>query len=144
MGQMLVVDNVLSQIQLLTGQLEKARGEICEHVFPPEEPGSLSLFSAPSSVEVMTQFKAALDDVRHLVWLYLEAVPQQPTLGADPQRRLLARATEILGALSQCPPLPLPRSTSEHSLMDRLLQLIEDRIDPKSMRKTPTLHKNGC
>src|SRR5579863_2887132 len=135
MGRSLVVEDVLSRIEQLTLELKQIRGEICQHVFPAEEPGGLSLFSsAGSSIETMTQFKAAIDDVRHLVWLYLEAVSHRATVGADPQRRLLARATEILGALSQRPPLPLPSSTpSERSLLDRLVQLIEDRVDPKTL-----------
>lgn len=139
MASALVVDDVLTRIEQLTDELQQIRGEICQHVFPAEEPGGLSLFSsAGSSVETMTQFKAAIDDVRHLVWLYLEAVAHRPTNGADPQRKLLARATEILGALSQRPPLPLPISTpADRSLLDRLVQLIEDRIEPKSFARQP-------
>lgn len=137
MGRSLVVEDVLSRIEQLTLELKQIRGEICQHVFPAEEPGGLSLFSSTgSSIETMTQFKAAVDDVRHLVWLYLEAVAHRPAAGADPQRKLLARATEILGALSQRPPLPLPSSSpAERSLLDRLVQLIEDRVDPKTMSR---------
>lgn len=145
MAKTLVVEDVLGQIQEVTSQLTQVRAEICNHVFPAQEPSGLSLFSnADGSVEVMTQFKAALDDVRHLVWLYLEAVAARPALEADSQRKLLARANEILGALSQRPPLPLPRAASERSFLDRLLQLIEDRVDPKSLGNGNLLRKREC
>lgn len=144
MAGTLVIEDVLNRIEQLTGELQQIRGEICQHVFPAKEPGGVSLFSGvPNSEETMAQFKAAIDDVRHLVWLYLEAL-SSPTAGADPQRRLLARATEILGALSQRPPLPLPSSTTaDRSLLDRLVQLIEDRVDPKALGRKEVMQKQG-
>lgn len=145
MGTTLMVGDILGRIQQLTGEIEQVREEICSHVFPAEEPRGDSLFSQNTSLEVITHFKAAIDDIRHVLWLYLEAVGQHPTLRGDPQRKLLVRATEILGALSQRPPLPTPHpSAGERSLLDRLLLLIENRIDPKTLGKQETTAgKNG-
>lgn len=143
MGTTLMVDEVLYRVQQLTHEIEEVRGEICNHIFPSEEPQNESLFSQAAAVEIMTQFKAAIDDIRHVVWLYLEAVEKRPTLEADPQRKLLVRATEILGALSQRPPLPMPYpAVGEHSLLDRLLVLIDSRIDPKMMGRQDSFRKN--
>lgn len=131
----IMVDELLDRVEQLTKEIQQVRDEICNHIFPSDEPHGESLFSQAAGAEVMSQFKAAVDDVRHVVWLYLEAVAQQqqPALGADPQRKLLVRATEILGALS--PPLPRPHpAAADRSLLDRLLHLIENRIDPKTLR----------
>ncbi len=144
MGTTLMVEEVIERIQQLTGEIEQVREEICSHVFPAQEPRGGNLFSQPGSLEAMAQFKAAIDDVRHVVWLYLEAVAHRPTSEEDPQRKLLVRATEILGALSHRPPLPAPHPPrGERSLLDRLLQLIDSRIDPKTFRKQDSFRKNG-
>jgi hypothetical protein len=134
MKKALRVEDLLSQIQQLTGELNFLRTEICSHVFTAEEPHGPSLFSTSSeSLEVMARLKAEIDDLRHIVWIYLEAMAEYPMASADQQRKLLDRATEILGVLSHRPPLPMPdRPVGEHSLMDRLLQLIDNRIDPRS------------
>jgi hypothetical protein len=145
MAKTLAVDEVLSRVQELTQDLKQMRGEICNQIFPLEEPHGPSLFAkGGEGVEIMAHFKAAIDDVRHVAWVYLEAMANRPAFEADPQRKLLARATEILGALSQNPPLPktsLP--LGEHSLLDRLLQLIDNRIDPKILERKKLLHKHG-
>jgi hypothetical protein len=143
MAETLMVEEVLHRMQQLTGDLKLIRAEICQHVFPAEEPNGSNLFSkGHSSVEVMAQFKAAIDDVRHVVWLYLEAVGNRPTIDADSQRRLLARAMEIVTALSARPPLPQPRSNGgERSLLERLLTLIENRSDLKPQGNGTTYSK---
>ncbi|HLJ30309.1 MAG TPA: hypothetical protein VKY85_26630 [Candidatus Angelobacter sp.] len=132
MEKTLQVEEVLHRVQQLTLDLKLVRGEICSHVFSATEPHGPSLFStAAGSPEIMSQFKAAIDDLRHVVWLYLEAVGNRSTFDVDSQRRLLARATEIVYALSVRPPLPKPNSASERSFLERLLHLIENRTDLK-------------
>jgi hypothetical protein len=144
MAKTLVVEDVLSRVQQLSEELNQIRREICNHVFTAEEPDDPSLYSGPSSLEVMARFKGALDDARHVVWLYLEAVAECPIAPVDRQRRLLARANEIVGALSHRPPLPTPdRPISDRSLLDRLLQLIDNRIDPVPTTRQDALHRNG-
>jgi hypothetical protein len=146
MATTLVLEDVLSRVQRISEELNQVRKEICEHVFTEEEPDNTSLYSRSSnSLELMTGFKAALDDARHVVWLYLEAVAECPVAPVDRQRRLLARANEIVAALSMRPPLPTPdRSSVERSLLDRLLQLIDKRIDPMPVGRQDALHRNGC
>jgi hypothetical protein len=146
MATTFVVEDVLSRVQQLTEELNQTRREICDHVFTDEEPDDGSLYSRSShSLEAMSRFKEALDDARHVVWLYLEAVAERPVASVDRQRRLLARANEILGALSHRPPLPTPdRPSGERSLMDRLLQLIDNRIEPARVVRPDPLPRNGC
>jgi hypothetical protein len=144
MAKTLVVEDVLSRVQHLSEELNEIRKEICNHVFTAEEPEDPSLYSGSSSgLEVMTRFKEALDDARHVVWLYLEAEAECPVAPVDRQRRLLARANEIVAALSQRPPLPTADRRSERSLLDRLLQLIDNRIDPVPATRQDVLHRNG-
>lgn len=146
MGKTLIVEDVLSRVQQLSEELNQIRREICNHVFIAEEPDGPGLYSRScNNVDVMAQFKGALDDARHVVWLYLEAAAECPIAPVDRQRRLLARANEIVGALSQQPPLPTSdRPGSDRSLLDRLLQLIDNRIDPVAATRQDALHRNGC
>lgn len=132
MAKALTVDQTLTRLVQLAEELRSLRGELCDHVFASQEPVGSDLFhKSGESVEAMKQLKVALDDVRHLVWLYLESLDEHPVPGPDRQRRLLARATEILGAVSQRPPLPTPfPNGGERSFVDRLLHLIE-RLDPQ-------------
>lgn len=141
MAKTLMVEETLKRVQQLTEELRALRGAIRDHVFAVEETTASRRFNkSRECLETMAQFKAIIDDIRHDAWLYLEAVAEQPISGHDRQRRLLARATEILGAVSQRPPLPgLAPATGEGYFVDRLLHLI-DRVDPKPPVSKEALH----
>lgn len=128
MAKAVTVKETLNRAAQLTQELKSLRAELCSEVFASEGPSHLPCNST-ETVEVITQFKAMLDDIRHVVWLYLETLDERPLPRLDPQRRLLDRATEILGVVAKRPPLPT-LSASERSFVDRLLHLIE-KVDPK-------------
>jgi hypothetical protein len=122
----------LSRIRQLTGDLKTIREEISKEVFRPDSSSGNIFLEVKDSTETINQFKSAIDDLRHIVWLYIETVPNRKISNPDMQRRLVARATEILCALSLHPPLPQTDiDPTERSFVERLLQFMESWIDPK-------------
>jgi hypothetical protein len=129
----LSVEEVLTRIRTLTGDLKVIREEISKEVFRPDPGLGRNIFlEAADSGQTIQEFRAAIDDLRHIVWLYIESAPNRTTHDPDVQRKLVARATEILCALSLNPPLPQPDiDPMERSFVERLMRFMESWIDPK-------------
>lgn len=152
MSKRLVVEDVLNTIRGLTEHLKTIRGEIAEAVFQQDSPlaGNI-LLEADNGAETISQFRAAIDDLRHTLWLYVEAVQGRKENSSERQRKLLARATEILCALSLHPPTPQANvDPNEGSFVERLLQFMEIWAQPavvqKELEPKPELSRatNGC
>jgi len=126
-----VVENVLQTIRELTENLKTIRGEISAAVMQESSLEGSIFLEAGDSAETISRFRAAIDNLRHTLWLYVETT--QNRKGDDPerQRKLLARATEILCALSVHPPVPQAYADPmEGSFVERLLQFMEVWIQP--------------
>lgn len=152
MSKRLVVDDVLNTIRELTGHLKTIREEISEAVFHQESPlaGNI-LLEVGNGAETISQFRAAIDDLRHTLWLYVETAQGRKENHSETQRKLLARATEILCALSLHPPLPQAYvDPMGGSFVERLLQFMELWVQPaviqNELEAKPQLSSatNGC
>lgn len=152
MSKRLVVEDVLTTIRELTEHLKTIRGEIAEAVFQRDSPlaGNI-LLEAGNGAETISRFRAAIDDLRHTLWLYVEAAQGHKENSSEMQRKLLARATEILCALSLHPPVPQANvDPNEGSFVERLLQFMEiwaqPAVNPKELEPKPELSRatNGC
>lgn len=152
MSKRLVVDDVLNTIRELTGHLKTIREEISEAVFQQESPlaGNI-LLEVGNGAETISQFRAAIDDLRHTLWLYVETAQGRKENHSETQRKLLARATEILCALSLHPPLPQTYvDPMGGSFVERLLQFMEIWAQPaviqNELEAKPQLSSatNGC
>lgn len=152
MSKRLVIEDVLKTIRELTEHLNTIREEISGAVFQHELPlaGNI-LLEAGDGAETITQFRAAIDDLRHTLWLYVEAAQGRTTNNPEAQRKLLTRATEILCALSLHAPIPQTYvDPMEGSFVERLLQFMEIWAQPamiqKELEAKPELSRaaNGC
>jgi hypothetical protein len=137
MGQMLAAEALLQELQTLTETMTVIRREVGNHVLPGEaQTDTNPLSTVAHSAEIVNQCKTAVDDLRHILWLYLEAGTSPQISGVDSRKRLLFRATEILCALSSRPPLlGSDGAASPSSLIERMLLLVENRINPQLLVK---------
>ena|SRR5215831_2441836 len=121
------VEEVLRKIRELTSDLESMREGISKEVFQPGKSLSCNKFAgATASSDLIFEFRRALDDLRHIVWLYAETAEFTAHGGPASQSKLMERATDILCALSLHPPLPKRDSSLEDaSFVGRLLQFME-------------------
>lgn len=131
MSKRLEVEDVLQAIRGLTENLKTIREEISAAVMQESSlEGSIFLESG-NSAETISRFRAAIDDLRHTLWLYVETTQTRKENDPERQRKLLARATEILCALSTHPPLPQTcADPMEGSFVERLLHFMEVWIQP--------------
>jgi hypothetical protein len=128
----LVVEDVLTTIRELTDHLKAIREEISAAVLEQEASSLSNIFlEVKDGAETISRFRTAIDDLRHTLWLYVETAQSRKAGGSEIQHKLLARATEILCALSVTPPLPQTYTDPMGgSFVERLLQFMEVWIEP--------------
>jgi len=135
MAETLLVEDVLRRMKEVTGDLEAIRAGISGQVFQPGK----QFAGIDAGREIIAHFQEALDNLRHVLWLYAETAEFSAGNASPSQSKLLERATEILCALSLHPPLPKPVPTPcGNSFVTRLLQLMEG-AGPKSEGKPPEM-----
>ena len=84
----------------------------------------------PSSAETVIKLKAGIDELRHTLWLYIDAVLKQPEIESERQNRLLLYATEMLRSLSNSAPFPhMEISANSTSFVTRLLSLVKSYME---------------
>lgn len=92
-------EDVLERIQSLTAELQSVQAEIYEHVGDSAEMMPRhSLLEDRGSALVFEQFRAALDQIRSVLWLCAEET--DPGASHPQRRHQLARAQALLRALS--------------------------------------------
>jgi hypothetical protein len=100
-------DHILERIRIITRELEVIQTEIYGRMGEGSQPGKNGLLEDAAAIQVLGQFRAALDHARHMLWLCTEAAA---TAGAVRDRKL-AQAAALLQALtptdSQASRLPL-------------------------------------
>jgi hypothetical protein len=97
------VDNICARIRRITDDLNALHGELEWHKL--ESSGrdeQARLLEEILSVGLVTDFKAAVDRMRHLVWCYIESVADghQQNIDYALQSHRLRRMTEMLRMLS--------------------------------------------
>lgn len=146
MAQTLVVEDLLKRIRQLTGDLEKIRQGYSSRIGTPEPSPSVNNLLEIRSTQALEELDEAIDDLQHVVWLYSETASVRGPRNGPSSSKLLARATDILCALSTHPPLPRQEpNANTASFVERLLRLMEapaDTVHPPEARadQAPALH----
>ena len=146
MPQTLVVEDLLQRIRQLTGDLEKIRQSYATTIGTPEMALRANSVLGVGSTQALVELDEAIDDLQHVVWLYVETANSRGPRNAPSSSKLLSRASDILYALSTHPPLPRQESNpNTASFVERLIKLMEgphDSVHPPeaSTDKAPALH----
>lgn len=100
-------DHVLERVKIITRELEAIQAEIHGRISQgrigePTGTQRSGLLEDAATAQVLGQFKAALDELRNMLWLYTQAAAGEAAAepGGLPRDRQLARAAALLRALS--------------------------------------------
>lgn len=97
---------VLHRIRNITGELEAIQTEMHSELTETASDNRLGkLFEDTNAAQVLNDFKAELDQLRRVLWFYIEEAARKTVAGMDQeqQAKRLQRVNELLRALSPQP-----------------------------------------
>ena len=137
-----VADRVLDRIRTITGELETLRADLHQQIRKPQSLTELAVEAAGGSSLALSQFKAALDRLRQVLWSYLEQVPEGGEVAAAGDSRALRSAPTLFRG--QYPAVGLTPSSAPVSFFDRLDVVIDaymkknEPLTPPERKRTKT------
>ena len=89
------------------------------------------LARAVASLDILSGFKAAVDELRRFLWFYIDELAKRA--GTDPDLMIqgyrLRRATEMLRVLSDEPMIAAcPTLQDTQSFLEQVITVVEDRL----------------
>ena len=125
-------NTVLDRIQSITRELEALQAGMHSQLTEPVGNKKSRLFEDSTAVQVLSHFKAELDQVRRILWFYIEEAAQKPPAGMDPeQARRVERVTGLLRALSPQPNVLATATEQSGSFFERLNVVIDNYMQEK-------------
>lgn len=124
-------DTVLKKIQAITCELGALQSEMHAELADPGQGKTSTFFEDGTAVEALNLFKAELDQLRRILWFYIEEAARRPRAGTnhEQQSRRLEHVTDLLHAIS---PAVSPGNAAESgSFFERLNCVIETYMDKK-------------
>ncbi len=102
-----VKTTLLHRIQSVTGEIHSIQAEIHGQLNEPAT-GSrpARFFDDESAVQALNDFKAELDQLRRILWFYIEQASAQPGASGEQQDKRAQHVNELLRALT--PPAAVP------------------------------------
>ncbi|HMC31328.1 MAG TPA: hypothetical protein VKL99_10885 [Candidatus Angelobacter sp.] len=124
-------DAVLERIKTITRELEAIQAEMHGQLTESADNKISRFFEDSTAVQVLSHFKAELDQLRRILWFYIEAAAQETPTGMDQeQARRLERVTGLLRALSPQPNIA-PVGEQSGSFFERLNLVIDNYMQEK-------------
>jgi hypothetical protein len=125
-------DAILDRIQAMTRELEAIQAEMQTQLPGPAGNKKTMFFEDSTATQVLSQFKAELDQLRQIVWFYIEQAAQKRTREMDSeQARRLERVTGLLRVLSPQPSVAMPAGEQSGSFFERLNVVIDSYMREK-------------
>jgi len=125
-------DAVLQRIRTITRELGALQAEMHSELADPGRGNNNRFFEDGAAVETLNVFKAELDQLRRILWFYIEEAARKPRAATDQeqQSRRVERVTDLLRAISP------PASDAVHggesgSFFERLNCVIDTYIQEK-------------
>ena len=94
---------LMHRIKSMTGEIHSIQAEMHGELNEPEYRGRLARFlEDDNAIHVLNDFKAELDQLRRILWFYIEHASVQPAAAMDNQQpdQRLQRVNELLRALA--------------------------------------------
>src|SRR5438067_12853412 len=97
-----MMDQTLSRIRAATQQLNDVQTELYRRALAPNPEATHAFLDEPSSLDVLGEFKAAVDELRRFPWLYIDELAKRAGTDRDLmiQGYRLRRATGTLRVLT--------------------------------------------
>jgi hypothetical protein len=125
---------VLRRIQKITRELEAIQAEMHDHLAVPAAHRQARLLEDSAAVEVLNHFKAELDQLRRILWFYVEEAAGKGSPSADPEHQAsrLESVTEQARTLASQPKTqPTLMHQESGSFFDRLNLVIDAYMQEK-------------
>jgi hypothetical protein len=132
-----VADRVLDRIRTITGELETLQADLNQQIRKPQLLTEVAVEASGGTSLALSQFKAALDRLRQVLWSYLEQVPEGGQVAAEDIRALRGSPVLFRG---QYPAVGLTPSSAPVSFFDRL-DVVIDAYMKKNEPLTPPARK---
>jgi hypothetical protein len=117
------MNHALTRIQKVTAELKDIQAELFESSAGGQEKSDF--IDDPACLEILSAFKATVDDLRRLLFFYVNDLTLQ--MGSDPERAIhsyrLRRAAELLDVLSR-PPMLVLSADDEMALLQSVNKFI--------------------
>ena len=130
-----VKHGVLHRIKDITAELESLQAAMHGALNEPGEAYKNPFYEDADAVRVLNHFKAELDQLRRILWFYIEEATGKsgPDLDQEEKNRRLQRVTELLGALAPKPAVSLQAPSQEPgSFFERLNKVIDVHMGDKT------------
>lgn len=126
-------DAVLHRIQKITRELAGIQSEMHGQLTASAATKKAGFFEDSSAVAVLNDFKAELDQLRRILWFYIEeaAARAVTVTDQDQQAHRLERVNELLRALAPQPPTPELQNQNSGSFFERLDVVIDTYMKEK-------------
>src|SRR5215472_2828117 len=131
-------DRVLDRIKIITGELETLRADLHQQIRKPQSLTEFAVEAAGGPSLALSQFKAALDRLRQVLWSYLEQVPEGGAAVAAGDSRALRSAPTLFRG--HYPAVGLTPSSAPVSFFDRL-DVVIDAYMKKNETQPPPARK---
>jgi len=131
-----VKHGVLHRIKDITAELESLQAAMHGALNEPGEAYKNPFYEDADAVRVLNHFKAELDQLRRILWFYIEEATGKsgPDLDQEEKNRRLQRVTELLGALAPKPAASSQAPAQEPgSFFERLNQVIDVHMNDKTL-----------
>jgi hypothetical protein len=128
--QQIVVNELVTNLKVLTGRLTALHGDLYWLAMEGQEPNGKSA-AAELNVELLTELKGAVDNMRMLLWDYIDTAsqvnPQKVQEGMETQR--LQRMSQFLQVLRE----RLGRSSDQQpvSFIEKISAAMKKRLGEK-------------
>jgi hypothetical protein len=125
---------VLHRIRNIMVELESIQAEMHHELTVPANDNKASkFFEDTAAVQILNDFKAELDQLRRILWFYIEEAAGKPSAAVDQeqQAKRLQRVNELLRALAPQPSTPLTAQGRSGSFFERLDVVIDTYMQEK-------------
>ena len=125
------MDETLTRIRAATQQLNDVQTELYRRALAPNPEATHAFLDEPSSLDVLSGFKAAVDELRRFLWFYIDELAKRA--GTDPDLMIqgyrIRRATEMLRVLSAEPMIAAcPTLEETQSFLEQVISVVEGRL----------------
>ncbi|HLJ85441.1 MAG TPA: hypothetical protein VKZ53_01380 [Candidatus Angelobacter sp.] len=128
------MEDILVRIKQTTDDLRALKQEFsCQLNVQEDVLQDNPFFDDACGVEIFTDFKESVDELRQALWLYIEHMAQNCTVPPALRSSHLLRATEMLRALSREKPVA-DSGSSSGSFFERVHSVVDSYIDDRHSR----------
>lgn len=131
-----VKNALVHRIKSITGEIHSIQAEMHGELNEPASENKLArFFEDENAVQSLNDFKVELDQLRRILWFYLEQASAQPSamLNNEQQDTRLQRVNELLRALAPAAKSAIPGETIQPSVsfFERLDVVIDTYMQEK-------------